>query len=228
MACENRDRLNDDRENGLNAAHQTDNFQGSDSGRVPSSGKNPGGWEASQWLLVLAAGASIRSQDYRRLSHEGTTAVHGLTGVSNPETSGWPAGYRFQMDSGRCGSLLSGDASDSPARCDRGRLRRHSAKGIVIAAESPRGMWVRPMALLATLTVCLVGRTRRSDQRVVHGIAVGVGTAILDLVLGILLGGGGPIQPILFLSNGGRILAGSVLGGWLATRQSIGLRESEK
>jgi hypothetical protein len=54
-------------------------------------------------------------------------------------------------------------------------------------------------------------------QRIAHGVA----TALLDFSLGILLAGAGAIQPLFFLSNGGRILAG-VLGGWLAARRSGG------
>ena len=64
-----------------------------------------------------------------------------------------------------------------------------------------------------------MGRTERSDHGVRYGTAVGVGTALLDVGLGILLGGMGAIQLVFFLSNGGRIVAG-VLAGWLATRRS--------
>jgi hypothetical protein len=82
------------------------------------------------------------------------------------------------------------------------------------------GMWVGPIGgFLATLLFAWRAARRAPEQRVVHGTAVGVGTALLDLGLGILLGGGDAIHPVLFLSNGGRILAG-VLGGWLATRRS--------
>ena len=75
------------------------------------------------------------------------------------------------------------------------------------------GMWVGPIGgFLATLLFAWWAARRAPEQKVLHGTAVGVGTALLDLGLGILLGG---VQPVLFLSNGGRILAG-LLGGWLA------------
>jgi hypothetical protein len=86
---------------------------------------------------------------------------------------------------------------------------------------APRaGMWVGPIGgFLATLFFAWWAARPASEQWVRYGTTVGVGTAILDLGLGILLGGVGAIQPIFFLSNGGRILAGA-LGGWLSTRRS--------
>jgi len=88
---------------------------------------------------------------------------------------------------------------------------------------APRaGMWVGPIGgFLATLLFAWWAARRAPAPRVVYGTAVGVGTALLDLGLGLLLGGAGAIHPVLFLSNGGRILAG-LLGGWLATRRSGG------
>ena len=65
-----------------------------------------------------------------------------------------------------------------------------------------------------------MGRAQRAEGiRSGTAAAVGVGTALLDLGLGILLTGGAAIDPLLFLSNGGRIVAG-VLGGYLALRRS--------
>jgi hypothetical protein len=82
------------------------------------------------------------------------------------------------------------------------------------------GMWVGPIGgFLATLLFAWWAARHAPDRRVAHGTAVGVGTALLDLGLGILLGGRGAIHPVLFLSNSGRILAGA-LGGRLATRRS--------
>jgi hypothetical protein len=82
------------------------------------------------------------------------------------------------------------------------------------------GMWVGPIGgFLATLLVAWWAARRDPEQKVMHGTAFGVGTALLDLGLDILRAGRGIIHPILFVSNGGRILAG-VLGGWLATRRS--------
>jgi hypothetical protein len=92
---------------------------------------------------------------------------------------------------------------------------------------APRaGNWVGPIGgFLATLLLAWWAARRTPEQRVVHGTAVGVGTALLDFGLGILLSGGGAIQPLLFLSNGGRILAG-VLGGWLASLRPPETKES--
>lgn len=80
------------------------------------------------------------------------------------------------------------------------------------------GNWVGPIGgFLATLLCGWWAARRALGRQITHGAAVGVGTALLDLSLGMLLGGGEAIHPILFLSNGGRIIAG-VLGGWLAAR----------
>ena len=49
-----------------------------------------------------------------------------------------------------------------------------------------------------------------------HGAAVGIGTALVDLALGKLLGGPGAISLVFAVSNVGRILAG-VLGGWFGS-----------
>ena len=82
------------------------------------------------------------------------------------------------------------------------------------------GNWVGPIGgFLATLLIAWWVARRASERQVAHGVAVGVGTALLDLGLGNLLGGGEAIEPLFYLSNGGRILAG-VLGGWLAARRS--------
>jgi hypothetical protein len=81
------------------------------------------------------------------------------------------------------------------------------------------GNWVGPIGgFLATLLAARwVGR-RAAHAKFVHGIAVGVGTATLDLILAALLSGGIADSPLLIFSNGGRILAG-ILGGILASRQ---------
>jgi hypothetical protein len=85
---------------------------------------------------------------------------------------------------------------------------------------APRaGLWVGPIGgFAATLLFAWWTARRASERKVLHGTAVGVGTALLDFGLDILLVGAGAIQPVFFLSNGGRILAG-VLGGWLATQR---------
>jgi hypothetical protein len=86
---------------------------------------------------------------------------------------------------------------------------------------APRaGLWVGPIGgFVATLLFAWWTARRASEHRVICGTVVGVGTALLDLGLGILLGGAAAIQPVFFLSNGGRVIAG-VLGGWLATDRS--------
>jgi len=81
------------------------------------------------------------------------------------------------------------------------------------------GNWVGPIGgFVATLLFAWWAARRAQAQRIAHGAAVGVATALLDFGLGILLAGAGAIQPLFFLSNGGRILAG-LLGGWLAARR---------
>ena len=86
---------------------------------------------------------------------------------------------------------------------------------------APRaGVWVGPIGgFLATLLFAWWTARRAPERKLMYGTTVGVGTALLDLFLGFLLGGMGAIQPLLFLSNGGRIFAG-VLGGWLAMHRS--------
>jgi hypothetical protein len=82
------------------------------------------------------------------------------------------------------------------------------------------GMWVGPIGgFLATLLFSWWAARRAQPRQLVHGAAVGLGTAVLDFSLGVLLGGGGAIEPVFFFSNVGRIIAG-LLGGWLAARSS--------
>jgi hypothetical protein len=90
-----------------------------------------------------------------------------------------------------------------------------------LEAFAPRAaMWVGPIGgFLATLLFAWWAARRASEQKIMHGAAVGVGTALLDFGLGIVLVGGDAIHPVFFLSNGGRIVAG-VLGGWLASRRA--------
>jgi len=81
------------------------------------------------------------------------------------------------------------------------------------------GTWVGPIGgFVATFLFGLWAARRAGERPIAHGTAVGVGTALLDFSLGMLLGGAGDIHPVFILSNGGRILAG-VLGGWLASRR---------
>jgi hypothetical protein len=86
------------------------------------------------------------------------------------------------------------------------------------------GNWVGPIGgFLATLLFAWWAARRAPQRQLAHGAAVGVLTAVLDFSLGMLLGGGGAITPVFFLSNAGRIIAG-ILGGWLAG--SLGGRNS--
>jgi hypothetical protein len=84
------------------------------------------------------------------------------------------------------------------------------------------GNWVGPIGgFLATLLFAFWAAKRNSQSPVAQGTAVGVGTALLDIVLALLLTGGAGIGVLLYVSNAGRILAG-VLGGWLAVKASAG------
>ena len=82
------------------------------------------------------------------------------------------------------------------------------------------GNWVGPIGgFLATFLFASWAARRAPVRKFAHGVTVGMGTALLDLCLSILLGGGGAIPRLLLFSNGGRILAGG-LGGWLEARRS--------
>lgn len=89
------------------------------------------------------------------------------------------------------------------------------------------GMWIGPICgFLATLLFGLWAARRADERPIAHGAAVGIGTALLDFGLG-MLGGSGEIQPVLVLSNSGRIIAG-VLGGWLASRRMAPARHGDR
>jgi hypothetical protein len=98
-----------------------------------------------------------------------------------------------------------------------GAIRR--AESMSPEAFAPlAGNWVGPIGGFVATGLFAWWTARRAPARkIAHGTAVGVGTALLDLGLGFALTGGS-MQPLLFISNGGRILAG-LLGGWVATRQ---------
>jgi hypothetical protein len=86
------------------------------------------------------------------------------------------------------------------------------------AEFAPRaGNWVGPIGgFVATLLFAWWAARRAPARKLAHGTAVGIGTALLDFGLAVLLAGPDAIHPLLFLSNAGRILAG-ILGGWGAT-----------
>jgi hypothetical protein len=82
------------------------------------------------------------------------------------------------------------------------------------------GNWIGPIGgFLATLCFARWAAKGSGHQAIAHGMAVGVGTALLDILLATMLGGGLPLTPVIFVSNGGRILAG-FLGGRLALPKS--------
>jgi hypothetical protein len=86
---------------------------------------------------------------------------------------------------------------------------------------APRaGLWIGPIGgFLATWLFAWWAARTAAARKLAHGMVVGLGTALLDLGLGVLLGGADALQPIFFISNAGRIFAG-VLGGWFAMRFS--------
>jgi hypothetical protein len=99
--------------------------------------------------------------------------------------------------------------------------------GFVRQADSPTpaefapraGNWVGPIGgFLATLFAAWFVARRAAAQPITHGLAVGIGAAILDIILGILLSGGEAAYAVFFLSNVGRITAG-LAGGFLAARR---------
>jgi hypothetical protein len=83
------------------------------------------------------------------------------------------------------------------------------------------GDWVGPIGgFLATFFFARWAARRASARPVAHGLAIGVGTALLDFSLGVLLSGAGAIVPLFFISNAGRIVAG-LLGGWLGANRNM-------
>jgi hypothetical protein len=84
------------------------------------------------------------------------------------------------------------------------------------------GNWVGPIGgFLATLAMAYWGARRAPARPLAHGLAIGIGAAVLDVVLGFSMGGAGAAVPLFVASNAGRIAAG-LLGGWLA----VGKRSS--
>jgi hypothetical protein len=73
---------------------------------------------------------------------------------------------------------------------------------------------------LATMLFAMWAAKRNPQSPVAQGTAVGVGTALLDLALAMLLTAGAGIGVLLFVSNAGRIVAG-ILGGRLAAKPPL-------
>lgn len=80
------------------------------------------------------------------------------------------------------------------------------------------GFWVGPIAgfLFTLVAAWFIARNLESGQ-IRNGIAVGVATAAIDVLLLVL--GGSVFQFVFVLSNLGRVIAGYV-GGWLASRSN--------
>ncbi|CAN5153057.1 hypothetical protein BH10PLA2_BH10PLA2_40100 [soil metagenome] len=91
------------------------------------------------------------------------------------------------------------------------------------------GNWVGPIGgfLMALVFARWVAK-RASERPIAQGFAVGLGATLLDIAIGLALAGTDSLQPLCFISNAGRILAG-ILGGWLgakearATQSALGL-----
>jgi hypothetical protein len=80
------------------------------------------------------------------------------------------------------------------------------------------GNWVGPSAGFLMALVCARWVARRANERpITQGFVVGLGAALLDVALGLVLAGTDSLQPLCFISNAGRILAG-LLGGWLGAK----------
>jgi hypothetical protein len=88
--------------------------------------------------------------------------------------------------------------------------------GLIRQADSPTpeefapvaGNWVGPIGgFVATLLLAWRVARRALERPIAHGVAVGVGTAMLDLALAALLSGSVAVEALLFVSNGGRIRA---------------------
>jgi hypothetical protein len=84
------------------------------------------------------------------------------------------------------------------------------------------GNWVGPIGgFLATGGFAYWAARGSGHSALMHGIAVGVGTALLDFGIAYALVGKDAISILLLVSNTGRVIAGA-LGGGLAARQNSG------
>ncbi len=81
------------------------------------------------------------------------------------------------------------------------------------------GNWVGPIGgFFATLMFAAWTARGAVHRPLAYGLAVGIGTAALDFAIGSLLSGDESIEPLLVISNVGRVLAGA-LGGLLIYRR---------
>lgn len=77
------------------------------------------------------------------------------------------------------------------------------------------GAWVGP---LSGFLLCLLGGywvARNSGNPIRNGLCMGVAAALLDLAVALAIGA--TFAPLLFLSNAGRVIGGTV-GGYIASR----------
>ena len=78
------------------------------------------------------------------------------------------------------------------------------------------GAWVGP---ISGFVLCLMGgywvARAAPTSRIQNGLAMGVAAAALDIAIASAIGA--TFQLLLVISNGGRIVGGT-LGGWLASR----------
>jgi len=88
------------------------------------------------------------------------------------------------------------------------------------------GNWVGPIGgFIATFSMAWWTARTAHGLQVKHGLAVGVGTALLDLSLALAMSDGATVSILLAASNTGRIIAG-ILGGYWARCQSNALVRS--
>ena len=77
------------------------------------------------------------------------------------------------------------------------------------------GAWVGP---LSGFLLCLLGGywvARNSGNPIRNGLCMGVAAVLLDLAVALAIGA--TFAPLLFLSNAGRVIGGTV-GGYIASR----------
>jgi fructose-specific phosphotransferase system IIC component len=77
------------------------------------------------------------------------------------------------------------------------------------------GNWVGPIGgFIATFSMAWWAARTAHGLQVKHGLAVGVGTALLDLSLALAMSDGATASILLAVSNTGRIIAGFLGGYW--------------
>ena len=78
--------------------------------------------------------------------------------------------------------------------------------------------WLGPVAgACATFVGAIIVARSTGERALAHGIAVGCGIALIDVIL--LVGGGASFEWLFVASDAGRIAAGT-LGGWIVQKRS--------